>query len=105
VQYSQGGLIEQEAPHHLPPTDPPTSPSWPEHGAIKFTDVSLSYRKGLPTVLHNMSLDIKGGERIGVVGRTGAGKSSMMLSLLRIVELTGGKVEIDGYGITLSCNG
>ena len=48
----------------------------------------MSYREGLPAVLKDISVDIKGGEKIGVVGRTGAGKSSIMLALFRIVELS-----------------
>lgn len=56
----------------------------------------MSYRKGLPNVLHDISLSINGGEKIGVVGRTGAGKSSLTLCLLRIVEFAG-SIVIDEY--------
>jgi ABC-type glutathione transport system ATPase component len=51
-----------------------------------ISQMCLRYRKGLPLVLHNISLSIRGGHRIGVVGKSGCGKSSLMLSLLRLVE-------------------
>jgi ABC-type multidrug transport system fused ATPase/permease subunit len=94
VHYSQAELLEQEAPHEIPDMKPP--PEWPAHGAIEFRNVSMRYRPGLPTVLHGISMSIKGGEKIGIVGRTGAGKSSITLALLRIVEYLG-EISIDGY--------
>lgn len=56
----------------------------------------MAYRPGLPNVLHGISLQIKAGEKIGVVGRTGAGKSSLTLCLLRIVEYLG-QIIVDEY--------
>jgi ATP-binding cassette subfamily C (CFTR/MRP) protein 1 len=50
--------------------------TWPESGAIEFTDLVMSYRPGLPPVLRGVSLHVRGGEKIGVVGRTGAGEWS-----------------------------
>lgn len=93
VHYSRNDMIDQEPPHEIPDRRP--SPRWPEHGAIEFKDVSMSYRPGLPNVLHSLSMVIKGGEKIGVVGRTGAGKSSLALTLLRIVEYSG-SIIVDG---------
>lgn len=81
-----GEQLEQEAPSVIDDARPP--PNWPSTGAIKIDNVVMSYRAGLPPVLRGISIDIKGGEKVGVVGRTGAGKSSIMLSLFRIVELT-----------------
>jgi len=49
----------------------------------------MRYRPGLPNVLHGISMTVRGGEKIGIVGRTGAGKSSITLALLRIVEFAG----------------
>jgi ATP-binding cassette subfamily C (CFTR/MRP) protein 1 len=86
-------MIEQEAAHEIPASEPPKN--WPQHGSVVFKDVSMSYRPGLPNVFHGISLSIKGGEKIGVVGRTGAGKSSLALTLLRIVEYSG-QIMIDG---------
>eukprot|EP01015_Nassula_variabilis_P026263 TRINITY_DN5228_c0_g1_i4.p1 TRINITY_DN5228_c0_g1~~TRINITY_DN5228_c0_g1_i4.p1 ORF type:complete len:332 (+),score=24.68 TRINITY_DN5228_c0_g1_i4:66-1061(+) len=68
---------------------------WPEKGNISFKDLSLRYRPGLPLVLKNLTLSVLGGQKIGIVGRTGAGKSSIILSLLRIVEPESGYIEID----------
>jgi len=70
-------------------------PTWPSKGAIQFNDYSMRYRPGLDLVLKNISLSIKAQEKIGVVGRTGAGKSSLTLSLFRIVEAASGGIEID----------
>lgn len=72
VHYTREDLIDQEPPHDIPERKPPTD--WPSSGAIQFKDVVMSYRKGLPPVLKGITLDVKAGERIGVVGRTGAGK-------------------------------
>ncbi|KAF7798058.1 hypothetical protein EIP86_009270 [Pleurotus ostreatoroseus] len=77
--------------------DPP--PSWPEKGAIEFKDVNMAYREGLPLVLKGVSFDVKAGEKVGVVGRTGAGKSSLLQALFRIVNVKSGSIAIDGYDI------
>lgn len=95
--YSDQTVISQEAAHEKPETKP--GPQWPESGAIEFKDVSMKYRPGLPNVLHSISMSIKGGEKIGVVGRTGAGKSSLVMTLMRIVEYSG-TVLIDGVDIS-----
>ncbi|KAJ7730232.1 multidrug resistance-associated ABC transporter [Mycena maculata] len=79
------------------PDDPPSS--WPDRGEIAFRDVEMSYREGLPLVLKGVSFDIKPGEKVGIVGRTGAGKSSLLQALFRMVELQSGKIEIDGHNI------
>ncbi|KAJ7758852.1 P-loop containing nucleoside triphosphate hydrolase protein [Mycena maculata] len=85
VHYSRNDSIPQEGAYesdtdHKPPQD------WPARGAVEFKNVKMSYRPGLPNVLHGISMRIKPGEKIGVVGKTGAGKSSLALALLRIVE-------------------
>ncbi|KAF5359779.1 hypothetical protein D9756_003206 [Leucocoprinus leucothites] len=93
---SRKDLIEQEAPHEIPENKP--AEDWPQHGSIEFKDLGMSYRPGLPNVLHGISFSVRGGEKIGVVGRTGAGKSSLALTLLRIVEYQG-QITIDGVDI------
>ena len=90
-------LEEDTRASHLVVQPPPT---WPERGDIKFEGVQMRYRDGLPLVLQGLDLEVRGGERIGVVGRTGAGKSSIMLCLFRMVELSKGKIEIDGLDIS-----
>lgn len=88
-----GNLVPEGAA--TTPNDPP--PSWPTHGAIKFKDVELRYRPGLPLILQGLSLDIK---PVGVVGRNGAGKSSLIAALFRIAnDLARGSIEIDGVDI------
>merc|ERR1719233_2772466 len=74
----------QEAPFEVAPTQPA---KWPTEGAIKFINVKLRYRVGLPLVLKGISFSIRSQERIGVCGRTGSGKSSTFLALMRIVEI------------------
>ena len=87
----------QEAALHLPQTDPPVT--WPVYGNITFDGYSTRYRAGLDLVLSNLTCDIHGGEKIGIVGRTGAGKSSITLALFRIIEAAGGSISIDGIDI------
>ena len=65
---------------------------WPAHGAVKFENYSTRYREGLDLVLKNISLNIKSHEKVGVVGRTGAGKSSLTLALFRIIEPVSGSI-------------
>lgn len=91
-----GTQLEEEAPLHTIEV----RKSWPESGEIIFNDVQMRYREGLPLVLCGLSMHVKGGERIGVVGRTGAGKSSIMSTLFRLVELSGGSITIDGLDIS-----
>ncbi|KAG1737805.1 ABC protein [Suillus lakei] len=98
AEYVDSNTIPQEAPHEIEAHKPPAQ--WPQHGAVEFTDVKMAYRPGLPDVLRGISVKVEGGEKIGVVGRTGAGKSSLMLTLFRIVELSGGSITIDGIDIS-----
>ncbi|KAI9661444.1 MAG: hypothetical protein M1829_006275 [Trizodia sp. TS-e1964] len=69
--------------------------SWPSHGAVAFNNYSTRYRPGLDLVLRNINLSIKSHEKIGIVGRTGAGKSSLTLALFRIIEPDSGNISID----------
>jgi len=73
---------------------------WPSKGAVKFTDVSLRYRPTTELCLKNLTFEVSPGLKVGVVGRTGAGKSTMSLALSRIVEICGGSIEIDGVNIS-----
>ena len=74
---------------------------YPQNGQISFRGFSMKYRKDLPDILHSIDLDIKAGEKIGVVGRTGAGKSSLAAALFRLVEIQNmcGSIIIDGKDI------
>ncbi|KAJ7813135.1 P-loop containing nucleoside triphosphate hydrolase protein [Mycena olivaceomarginata] len=84
--------IEQE-PKPTPAGIPPAY--WPASGNLSVDSLSAKYSQDGPTVLHDISFTIKSGERVGVVGRTGSGKSSLTLSLLRCI-LTDGTVYYDG---------
>ncbi|XP_025025911.1 multidrug resistance-associated protein 6 isoform X2 [Python bivittatus] len=72
---------------------------WPTEGAIEFRGYSLRYRPELSLALKNINLKIKGQEKVGIVGRTGAGKSSLAMGLLRLVEAAEGEIVIDGVNI------
>lgn len=91
------GELPQEPPWHQPSDPAPTA--WPCAGSIRFEDVALRYRAGLPRALDGFSLEIAGGEKLGIVGRTGAGKSSVTSILFRLVDCEAGRVLIDGVDI------
>ena len=75
-------------------------PEWPESGKINFDGYSTRYRDGLELVLKQISFEIRGGHKVGVVGRTGAGKSSLTLALFRLIEPVEGHIYIDGLNIS-----
>ena len=91
-----GVELEEEGPLHTIDM----RESWPEKGEIIFNNVDMRHRKNLPLVLQGLSMHIKGGERVGIVGRTGAGKSSIISALFRLVEISGGSIMIDGIDIS-----
>nr|AIU41637.1 ABC transporter family protein [Hevea brasiliensis] len=89
--------LPSEAPPIIEGNRPP--PGWPSSGSIKFEGVVLRYRPELPPVLHGLSFMVSPSDKVGIVGRTGAGKSSMLNTLFRIVELERGRILIDGCDI------
>lgn len=78
----------------------PSDPNWPALGQVAFNDYSARYRPELELVVKNLNLKIQPSERIGLVGRTGAGKSSITLSLFRILEAANGCIVIDDVNIS-----
>jgi len=84
------------------PSSPSVIPSalWPEHGCIEIRDLVIKYRDDLDPVLRGISCSIKAGEKIGVVGRTGAGKSTLTNALFRLIEPTSGSIFIDNIDIS-----
>ncbi|CAO3622955.1 unnamed protein product [Cunninghamella blakesleeana] len=76
------------------------SPLWPEKGAIEFNDFSARYRPGLDLAVRSVSFKVAPREKIGVCGRTGSGKTSLTLSLFRIIEAAQGKIIVDGIDIS-----
>jgi len=76
------------------------SPEWPTTGSVSFDKVMLRYRPELDPTLKKLSFNVESGHKVGVVGRTGAGKSTMGLVLSRILEIEEGSVKIDGTEIS-----
>ncbi|XP_051703446.2 multidrug resistance-associated protein 1 [Oryctolagus cuniculus] len=93
-EYSE---TEKEAPWQIQETAPPST--WPQVGRVEFRDYGLRYREDLDLVLKHINVTIDGGEKVGIVGRTGAGKSSLTLGLFRINESAEGEIIIDGVNI------
>lgn len=90
MEYSS---LKTEAPEVIESNRP--ADNWPSDGRIQFKDYSTRYREGLELVLKNITLSIAKKEKVGIVGRTGAGKSSLTLALFRIIEAVEGHIEID----------
>lgn len=89
--------LKSEAPYIIEDHRPPAS--WPEKGDVKFVNYSTRYRPELELILKDINLHILPKEKIGIVGRTGAGKSSLTLALFRIIEAASGHIIIDGIPI------
>ncbi|KAJ3330036.1 hypothetical protein HDU93_000672, partial [Gonapodya sp. JEL0774] len=94
-EYSE---LPLEAPYEIPDRRPPTD--WPSKGALELSQFSTRYRPGLDLVLSDINIRIAPTQKIGLVGRTGSGKSSLALSLFRIIEPAFGKILIDGINIS-----
>ncbi|GIK00040.1 hypothetical protein Aspvir_004054 [Aspergillus viridinutans] len=91
VEYTQ---LDQE-----PQSGIPVPVYWPHNGEIEVSDLSVSYGPDLPPVLQDLTFSLRPGERVGIVGRTGAGKSSLALALLRCLDARSGSIHIDGIDI------
>lgn len=92
VEYT---LLETEDAGGVAPPD-----TWPSEGKVEVERLVVGYAEDLPPVLRGVSFSVGAGERVGVVGRTGAGKSSLALALFRFLEARGGRVVIDGVDIS-----
>ncbi|KAJ2213747.1 hypothetical protein EV179_003546 [Coemansia sp. RSA 487] len=90
--------VEQEAAMESDPENKPFA-LWPRKGDVRIENLVVEYAPGVP-VLHDISLSVKHGEKIGVVGRTGAGKSTMSLALLRFIEASKGRIILDDVDIS-----
>lgn len=90
--------LPSEAPEIIENNRPP--PGWPSLGLVEFENVGFRYRHGLPPVLHGVSFAVSPSEKVGIVGRTGAGKSTIINALFRMVELEKGRIFIDNYDIS-----
>ncbi|KXS13313.1 multidrug resistance protein 3 [Gonapodya prolifera JEL478] len=95
TEYSE---VPNEAPHYIPDRTPPNE--WPSKGEVTFSKFSTRYRPNLPLVLNDINLNIPSANKYGLIGRTGSGKSSLALSLFRIIEPSAGTIVIDGVDIS-----
>jgi ABC-type multidrug transport system fused ATPase/permease subunit len=75
-------------------------PEWPLRGDLEITNISASYSSNTNPVLSNITLSVTHGQKVAVCGRTGSGKSSLLLALLRMIDLTEGTIVIDGIDIS-----
>ncbi|CAI0546371.1 unnamed protein product [Linum tenue] len=90
--------IPSEAPEVIEDNRPP--PSWPSVGKVEICDLKIRYRPEAPLVLKGISCTFQGGHKIGIVGRTGSGKTTLIGALFRLVEPAVGKIIVDGIDIT-----
>ncbi|RKP08930.1 P-loop containing nucleoside triphosphate hydrolase protein, partial [Thamnocephalis sphaerospora] len=90
--------IEQEPAAIVEDNRPPKS--WPHHGKIHVDQLTVKYAEDQSPVLHDVTLDIKPGERVGIVGRTGAGKSTLSLTFFRFIEAASGRIVLDDVDIS-----
>jgi len=91
--------LESEAPLKTE-ADNLVDASWPRNGSVEVKDLAVRYRVSLPSALSGLTLDVVGGQRIGVVGRTGSGKSTFVQALFRLLEAEEGSIEIDAQDIS-----
>ncbi|KAK9994673.1 hypothetical protein SO802_024376 [Lithocarpus litseifolius] len=91
--------IPSEAPEVIEGNRPPTN--WPSVGKVEIHDLQIRYRPDAPLVLRGISCTFEGGHKIGIVGRTGSGKTTLIGALFRLVEPAGGKIIVDGIDISM----
>ncbi|XP_021826993.1 ABC transporter C family member 10-like isoform X2 [Prunus avium] len=90
--------IPSEAPEIVEGNRPPAN--WPDIGKVEIQNLQIRYRTDTPLVLRGISCIFEGGHKIGIVGRTGSGKSTLIGALFRLVEPAGGKIIVDGIDIS-----
>ncbi|CBI22568.3 unnamed protein product, partial [Vitis vinifera] len=91
--------IPSEAPEVIHNNRPP--PNWPDVGKVEIQKLQIRYRPNLPLVLRGIDCIFEGGHKIGIVGRTGSGKTTLISALFRLVEPAGGRIIVDGLDISM----
>ena len=93
--------LPEESEHDTDPVIAAALPhSWPAKGLLEVSDLRMRYRPSLPLVLKDVAFVAAAGEKLGICGRTGSGKSSLFLALFRIIEPAGGVIKIDGVDVS-----
>lgn len=92
--------IIPEAPWVVPEEDAKLPADWPQQGVVEFKNIVMKYRENLDPAVRDVSFKILPKENVGIVGRTGSGKSSSLLALLRMYELDSGSIKVDGFDIS-----
>eukprot|EP00253_Pinus_taeda_P012923 PITA_12923 len=90
--------IPSEAPAVIEDCRPPDS--WPSHGKVELQDLKIRYRANIPLVLRGITCTFEGGQKIGIVGQIGSGKTTLISAIFRLVEPAGGRILIDGLDTT-----
>ncbi|KAM0847635.1 hypothetical protein ACQ4PT_054906 [Festuca glaucescens] len=90
IQSEAAEVVEENRP----------SADWPQDGNVELRDLKIRYRQDAPLVLHGITCKFEDGDKIGIVGRTGSGKTTLIGALFRLVELAEGKIIIDSVDIT-----
>jgi ABC-type multidrug transport system fused ATPase/permease subunit len=99
-EFLPNGDIPSEAPRTRSGDAALVARGWPEAGGVAFDKVAMRYRKDTPLALKGFSLELRKGEKCGIVGRTGAGKSSLLAVLFRLTEPQAGTISIDGVDLS-----
>ncbi|XP_057699514.1 ATP-binding cassette sub-family C member 10 isoform X2 [Corythoichthys intestinalis] len=100
VSVERAHEYSSQLPEEPQQQNPQLGLSWPQHGIVEFRHVVLAYREGLPNALDGVSFIVRAGEKVGIVGRTGSGKSSLFAALFRMVEVNGGEILLDGLDVS-----
>ena len=92
--------LDQEASAQTDEKKIKLPPGWPSKGQLELKELSYRYRPTTPLVLNNISVKIEAGSKVGVVGRTGAGKTSLFSAILRLAEIEAGEVLVDEVDVS-----
>ncbi|PHH77501.1 hypothetical protein CDD82_3482 [Ophiocordyceps australis] len=93
--------VEQEPARHVDAVDKAlVARGWPRAGRVEIKSLTLSHGRGLEPALKDITLDIEPGDKVGIVGRTGAGKTTLVSALLRMTEATSGRILVDGVNVS-----